>query len=79
MKDGGPAFPLQRYPESNPDAVYQELGMTLRDYFAGKVMEGIVLAERIDGGNLMPSKLARTAYKIASAMLKERGEEGMEA
>ena len=36
IKDGGPAFPLQSI---GPDFAPGYAGMTLRDYFAAKVME----------------------------------------
>lgn len=57
---GGPAFPV---------AGYQ--GMTLRDYFAAKAMEGFLAAP--DTGWL-EEEIAEQAYKMADAMLKERGQ-----
>ena len=45
-------------------------GMTLRDYFAGQALPGILrLARGPDSNELM----AEAAYTIADAMLKERG------
>jgi hypothetical protein len=48
-----------------------ETGMTLRDYFAGLVMQGM-----LSNGNLpksvKDSELATEAYVIADAMLKAR-------
>ena len=41
-------------------------GMTLRDYFAAKAMQGI-LFEGLD-----PEDTAKHAYKMADAMLKAR-------
>ena len=59
---GGPAFP--RPGDFNP-----QLGMTLRDYFAAKAMQGLV----VDGvGSLMDEELADWAYRLADAMLKLR-------
>ena len=47
-------------------------GMTLRDYFAAKVMQGMFAS-----GNLPKSvtdeELAAVAYQTADAMLKARG------
>ena len=52
-----------------PDADYR--GMTLRDYFAAKAMQGIFAS-----GNLPQSaeddEVAFGAYKMADAMLKAR-------
>ena len=76
--DGGPAFP-RKLPnvEVRPDEALRIIrnheGMSLRDYFAAKAMQGL-LAERLpdhhgDGGEEV---LAQDAYMIASAMLSER-------
>ncbi len=54
---GGPAFPTERNLTQ---------GMTLRDYFAAKAMQGI-LFEGLD-----ENQTARHAYEIADAMLKAR-------
>ena len=51
-------------------------GMTLRDYFAAKAMQGIIsVYESRSGFSVMKKEckdLANTAYSIANAMLKER-------
>lgn len=41
-------------------------GMTLRDYFAAKAMQGILFE------GLEPEETAKHAYAMADAMLKER-------
>ena len=56
---GGPAFPLDR------DCC--NVGMTLRDYFAAKAMEGLIVNSSTD-----PFDIAKAAYIIADFMLKER-------
>ena len=64
---GGPAFPL----ETSNAMLHQ--GMTLRDYFAAKAMQGFIT-------NLHPGEerlidvpqLAKSAYSIADAMLRAR-------
>ena len=43
-------------------------GLTVRDYFATHAMEGMVTDVVVDA-----QKIARTAYQIADAMMKERG------
>ena len=60
---GGPAFPVQL-------AEYRvNEGMTLRDYFAAKAMQGLL----VDGvGSLTNEELAGWAYDLADAMLKAR-------
>ena len=77
IEDGGPAFPVQNA------AAWQGHGMTLRDYFAAKAMQGVcagnpeympVCVDQSDD----PSDvvlIARTAYAMADAMLAARGEE----
>ena len=45
-------------------------GMSLRDYFASKVMQSVISGTEID---LTPEYIAKTAYAVADAMLKERG------
>jgi hypothetical protein len=64
IKTGGPAFPAHTI------AMYE--GMTLRDYFAAKAMQGYASDPdwRSDMG---PSDTAFAAYQLADAMLKARG------
>ena len=57
----GPAFPCHPGVENS---IYD--GMTLRDYFAAKAMQGI-LFEGLD-----ESETAKNAYAMADAMLKAR-------
>lgn len=49
------------------------LGMSLRDYFAAKAMQGILscFAEYKGAGDNMQSR-AKLAYEVADAMLAER-------
>jgi hypothetical protein len=66
---GGPAFPSSEYdPRYNRHVAIG--GMTLRDYFAAKALQGM-LAEN-GGGALSNDKLAAYAYNIADEMLKAR-------
>lgn len=61
---GGPAFPIGATPEEWGN------GMTLRDYFAGKAMQGMLAnREPIKGG---PETRSQYAYFMADAMLAER-------
>lgn len=44
-------------------------GMTLRDYFAAKAMQGYVISH---GVVLRPEEIARLSYVTADALLQER-------
>ena len=72
IKDGGPAFPQPDLMEDGVCLSQGETGMTLRDYFAAKAMQGLDVTRYAGGYSL----LAENAYKIADAMLevRERGE-----
>ena len=63
------AFPL--HPEHWQE---ENQGMTLRDYFAAKAMQGLVTASHNDGGCLKcdDKYIAPLAYDIADDMLKAR-------
>jgi hypothetical protein len=66
---GGPAFPVnQQLPEGMANLT-PETGMTLRDYFAAKAMQGL-LAGTLKSSDL--SLIARDCYQMADAMLKAR-------
>ena len=67
MNKNIPAFP--QYVINNGGA-YVEGGMTLRDYFAAKAMQGM-LSEN-SGVRYPTDELVDFAYKIADAMMKER-------
>lgn len=70
-RDGGWAFP--RSPMDYHKGGYDERldpgskGMSLRDYFAGQALVGILCERIIDSVTA-----ARTAYEFADAMLQER-------
>jgi len=74
IKDGGPAFPCDRIiykTKDGSDAVISHGGMTLRDYFAAKAMQGIIQMP-IGEPDYDEISVAHNAYKMADAMLKER-------
>lgn len=48
-------------------------GMTLRDYFAAKAMQGSI-AGTPHNVDIEPTELATWCYSMADAMLKARGE-----
>ena len=47
-------------------------GMTLRDYFAAKAMQGALAGCATKGEVIMYSDLVGLAYEVADAMLKAR-------
>jgi len=62
ISDGGPAFP-----RSATDHCHSQEGMTLRDYFAAAIMQGLMSSQcQVDD----PYPIY--AYKVADAMLKAR-------
>jgi hypothetical protein len=63
---GGPAFPSH----GSMGEVAHE-GMTLRDYFAAKAMQGF-MANKSNPMHYQPEEDGRWAYMIADAMLKAR-------
>jgi hypothetical protein len=63
---GGPAFPC---PETEKH--YKDEGMTLRDYFAAKVMQGFV-SDSEWRMSMNPNETAKAAYHQADEMLKAR-------
>ena len=65
INDGGPAFP-----RAGSDYVKAQEGMSLRDWFAGKALEG--QAHRFDHPHNHRELLAKDCYEIADAMLKAR-------
>lgn len=64
---GGPAFPY-----GNPTHG-GENGMTLRDYFAAKAMQGFAADETASWSDGVDG-MARCAYRWADAMLKARNQ-----
>ena len=66
---GGPAFPLHNHGTQSLGLHFT--GMTLRDYFAAKAMQGFV-SDPDWRSDVMPDETARAAYVQADAMLKAR-------
>ena len=62
---GGPAFPAHHC-----DLAEGEHGMTLRDWFAAKAMQGMLSGKLI---NTKTAVIAQDCYAMADAMLKQRG------
>ncbi|HGN0719328.1 TPA: hypothetical protein ACKRNA_001182 [Proteus mirabilis] len=69
-KTGGAAFPIPATELHGTTA-----GMTLRDYFAAKAMQGMLSNEQCKPFDMSFSEEyhANCAYRMADAMLKARG------
>jgi hypothetical protein len=69
------------FPQSDPIAnefhkkFGTDRGMTLRDYFAAKAMQSLLVTiNGVVGTNVYEHRLSKEAYKLADAMLKARKE-----
>jgi hypothetical protein len=79
---GGPAFPFNERPEQAFPSTFRSLdgaahihawGMTLRDYFAAKAMQGLVERNKnLDLTRHEAHVTSTSAYQMADAMLKAR-------
>lgn len=76
-EDGGSAFPGKRQGIMNMTGASYEIdepGMSLRDYFAGMALQGI-MATRTDFRPEWQSEYAWRAYSMADVMLAERAKD----
>ena len=88
LNDGGPAFPIPPVGTGDPrDGMSQgSFGMTLRDWFAGQALAGLLANPTVREWEAAASEqgdpdalvqvCALMAYKQADAMLAERGKGG---
>lgn len=76
-----PAFPQFGFVGSLPDGTEETLhtgGMTLRDYFAAKALQGLCSKENVQDDfkhldvNQLVKQIAFDSYRMADAMLKQR-------
>ena len=67
--NGGPAFPtVEQFNSDGSVAVYAEPGMSLRQYFAAKALQGMLADTSLQADY---QEFAHRAYRLADAMLKE--------
>lgn len=66
--NGGPAFPRDALGKDCGRSYGHQDGMSLRDYFAGQALAGLVTLDADCG----PKGYAHDAYQIADAMLAAR-------
>jgi hypothetical protein len=85
MKNGGSAFPFGReinwineFHSRSTENVYNQ-GMTLRDYFAGQALTGMLAHSRNEHGyqsrdiaQHWHQAITQEAYQLADAMLEQR-------
>lgn len=72
QNDGGPAFP-QHVWTTNPEVLERmknQGGMTLRDWFAGQALVGLIACE--DSKPQTVQEYAEFSFMIADTMLKRR-------
>lgn len=75
MKDGGPAFPETSYYDDKPIGMVS--GMSLRDWFAGQALAGLLAM--CAGPHINTADVKETAayaYDHADAMIAEREKGG---
>jgi hypothetical protein len=65
-----PAFPLHNHGAQTLGL--HITGMTMRDYFAAKAMQALIIANGPAPQGGWPTYAERTAYLVADAMLKAR-------
>lgn len=70
--DGGAAFPRPHSDCTGADCIHSQEGMSLRDYFAAKAMQAIVVrSENLSTADRV-QHAANDAYVMADAMLNAR-------
>ena len=70
--NNSPAFPNVSIHTKEGIEVYGDSGMSLRDYFAAKAMEGLLAGLLADRQDLKWDQVAIDSYRQANAMLKAR-------
>jgi hypothetical protein len=73
---GGPAFPCDRIKDDQGNW-HNSSGMTMRDYFAAKAMQGLLAGSpstlsALSDRTHSDGSVSDVAYKMADAMLKAR-------
>ena len=68
--DGGPAFARPASGPRDTDRVTEQQGMSLRDYFAGQALAGLLAAS--DVYDASPNNMAAIADTVADAMIRRR-------
>ena len=76
--DGGPAFPTHggHHPDDDPRNHTLGGGMSMRDWFAGQALIGLLANPNHQVGTVTFERIGQDAYKFAYAMIAARDEEG---
>jgi hypothetical protein len=70
-QNGGPVYPCKTYTQSgHPNG--ESMGMTLRDYFAGQALAGLLAGHGRPIQKIFLSDEALLCYEYADAMIAER-------
>ena len=76
IETGGPAFPHPySFDDQSANKEHAQDGMTLRDYFAAKAMQSVIINMDFRAEGFLqrgPDVIADSAYKFADAMLAAR-------
>ena len=73
--NGGPAFAAGAYEHNSGGCLAWQDGMSLRDYFAAKAMQGLLAQSCGTAFGIDPIHGAQYAYQMADAMLAARGQQ----
>jgi hypothetical protein len=65
------AFPVNTEWDYGGEQGYKTAGMNMRDYFAAKAMQSIIICEE---GEFNLLTLAKESYRMADAMMEARNE-----
>ena len=71
--DGGPAFPYRD--EDGEGGFDQYSGISMRDWFAGQALNGIIAHPGMEPDDASKKGCAMLAYEYADAMIAERNKQ----
>lgn len=71
--DGGPAFPFAKEMETIQGLQFST-GMSLRDWFAGQALTGLLAGQFSESGRWNLNDLPKESFKIADAMIVARNQ-----
>lgn len=74
INDGGPAFPCQPHDPQGAPCGPLEYGMSLRDWFAGMALQGLLTGQHSESSKHNMSGLPEECFGIADAMIAARNQ-----
>lgn len=69
--DGGPAFPMVASSGDSRDGVYCQYGMSLREWYVGKALEGVIAYHGLAKTSGTQSDRAQLILQQVDALLNE--------